>query len=63
MAKLSSGKTFTIRVQNGHLWENFRGCMLVLHIDIADQQGHMTSTCWHFLNGSQTAAYCAINAF
>jgi len=48
MAKLSSGKTFMVRVQNGHSWENFCGCMFVIHIDIADQQGHVTLTCWHF---------------
>jgi len=46
--KLSSGKTFAVRVQNGHLQENFHSCMLVLHIDIADRQGYMIPTCWHF---------------
>ena len=29
VAKLSSGKTFTVRVENGYLWENFCSCMLV----------------------------------
>jgi len=37
-----------VRVQNGHSWENFHGCMLVLHIDNANRQGHVTPTCWHF---------------
>jgi len=27
---LSSGKTFAVRMKNGHLRENFGGCMLVL---------------------------------
>jgi len=57
------GKTFVVRVQNGHSRENFCSCMLVIHIDIAidsipyvgytiydiaDWQGHVTPTCWHF---------------
>jgi len=37
-----------VRVQNGHSWENFCGCMLVLHIDIVNRQGHVTLTCWRF---------------
>ena len=28
-AKLSSEKTFTVKVQNFHSWENFHGSMLV----------------------------------
>jgi len=49
-AKFSSGKTFAVRVQNGHSQENFRGCMLILILLLLiDKLGHMTLTCWHFL--------------
>jgi len=37
-----------VRVQNWHSWENFHSCMLVLHINIANQQGNVTPTCWHY---------------
>ena len=38
MAKLSSGKTLMVRVQNFHSQENFRGSILVTYI--ANRQGH-----------------------
>jgi len=60
-AKLLCGKTFTVWVVNGHSQENFHSYMLVLIVDFADRQGHMTLTCWHFSYGSQTAAYHATN--
>ena len=31
-SKLSSGKAFTVGLQNGHSWENFCGCILVDYI-------------------------------
>jgi len=34
VAKLSSGKTFVVREENRHSWENFHGCMLVLILPI-----------------------------
>jgi len=44
-----------------------RGKLLQLHacayIDTANQQGHVTPTCWYYSYDSRTAAYHTINAF